>query len=178
LVQNQEKPFDILAEGLSRSVVATGFELPPANRSFCSTVRDKFYGHKNVGNQRPVNSSRLSKCREIVETEGSRRPVRLFAPPIVRDLARLGATHRRVKAVAAPANSKNPDSRSTYENRRPTRKAAQSTTARCSAGVHINHHALTTTSPRGPRNRISRRFRTSRPRMRSLPTKSACSRQG
>ena len=34
------------------------------------------------------------------------------------------------------------------------------------------HHGLTTTSPTGPRNIISKRFRTSRPRMRSLPTKS------
>ena len=37
---------------------------------------------------------------------------------------------------------------------------------------------LTTTSPTGPRNSISKRFKTSRPRMRSLPTKSACSRHG
>src|SRR5438309_1974207 len=39
-------------------------------------------------------------------------------------------------------------------------------------------HGLTTTSPAGPRNRISRRFSTSRPKMRSLPMKSAWSWQG
>jgi hypothetical protein len=36
-----------------------------------------------------------------------------------------------------------------------------------------HRHGLTTTSAAGPRNRTSNRLRTSRPRIRSLPTKSA-----
>jgi len=46
------------------------------------------------------------------------------------------------------------------------------------AFIRSYHHGLTMTSPIGPRNKISKRFRTSRPRMRSLPTKSAWSRHG